>query len=683
MVPGNSSQAPACVSTGGPRRNLRAGALSLVLALAGALTAPAASEPLRLAVADPLAREHACACVAGYAQRDYGALARYLTRRLRCPVVCEFPAAAALAGPGTPPDLVIGQRSLVEAAFAATGQPLRLLALLTGPDGQTSQPGLFLVRQADPAHCLLDLRDRRILFGPPAAADTYGAALAALRLIGLPPPEPPTTRDTGGAAVSEVLRGEADAALVSRYALPLLIGCGAVGNDDLRVVGHTAAVPFIALLATARFPRALCVPIVNALAEAGADPELRRCLETRDGFVVLPSLRPADAAWPDWRGSDRRDGLSAAVPEHLPATARFAWRRGLCGQGLGGLAANPRRVIVSDKSEALTEDVWRCLDAGTGEPLWTVSYPVPAKMDFTSAPRATAVIATEAVYLLSAFGDLLCVDLADGRTRWRLNLIARFGGDLPTWGFCGTPLLVGDSLVVQTAAAKVGLVALNRHSGKLVWRSPGPLPAYGSLLAGEFGGRRQIVGHDATSLGGWDADTGQRLWRVLPPAAGDFNVPTPVAVGDLLLVATENNGARLFSFHEGGTPRAAPVAHNADFAPDTVSPVLVDGRLWGFAAGRLRCLEVGSGLGQVWEWDGQEAGGHVSLIGGNGRVLVVTHSGELWLFPARPAAGTQPERLRVFTAEEGFSPEVWSHPALVGKRLYLRSRNEIVCLGLE
>jgi ABC-type phosphate/phosphonate transport system substrate-binding protein len=658
----------------------------LPVCVAAAATALAAVEPLRLAVTDPLARQNACTCVDGYGQRDYHALGRYLERRLQRSVAVTFPAVSAVVSGGANegmPGLVIGSRYPVEAAFAAAGRRVMLLAVLSGPDGAATQPGLFVVRQADAVRSLLDLKDRRIVLGPTPVNERHAAALAALRRLGLPPVEPLAVAEADGAAVTAVLRGEADAAVISAHALPLLVGCDALRRDELRVVGRTEPVPFIAVFATESLPRALLVPIVAALDSVGEESALLRRLESRDGFAVLPQRRSAVAGWTDWRGSVRRDGLSTSVPSRLPAEARFAWRRALCGQSLGGIAATADVVVVSDKSADLLRDVWRCLDAGSGESRWTVEYAVPAKMDFTSAPRATSVITEDAVYLLSAFGDLLCVDPADGRVLWRVDLFERFGGELPTWGFCGTPLLVGDCLVAATASEKAGLVALDRRTGKQRWTSPGSLPGYGSLVAAELGGRRQVVGHDRKSLCGWDPATGRRWWRLVPAAEGDFNVPTPLAVSDLLLAATENNGARLFAFGEDGLPGPEPVAQNAEFAPDTVSPVLVDGRLWGFSDDVLRCLDIGEGLRQVWNWDAHEAGGHVSLIAGNGRVLVCTHSGEVWLCPARPEPETRPERLAVFATENGFSPEVWSHPALVGTRLYLRSRNEVVCLLLE
>jgi ABC-type phosphate/phosphonate transport system substrate-binding protein len=216
-------------------------------AMAGAQTAPA---PLRLAVTDPLARQNACSCVAGHGQRDYHALARHLERRLRRPVsvtVAPMSAAVLSGGDREVPDLIIGSRSQVEAACAEASRRPTLLAQLSGPDGATGQAGLFVVRQADAARCLLDLKGRRILLGPPAVAERHEAALAALRTLGLSPAEPLPTVETDGGAVGEVLRGDAHAAVISAHALPLLVGCDALRREELRVVGRTEPVPFMTI----------------------------------------------------------------------------------------------------------------------------------------------------------------------------------------------------------------------------------------------------------------------------------------------------------------------------------------------------------------------------------------------------------------------------------------------------
>src|SRR5204862_6772336 len=129
-----------------------------------------------------------------------------------------------------------------------------------------------------------------------------------------------------------------------------------------------------------------------------------------------------------------------------------------------------------------------------------------------------------------------------------------------TGGSGSTPLVVDDLLVVTQGGTNASLVARDRVTGRTRWTTPGYRAAYSSFICGEFGGRRQIVGYDQHSLGGWDAKTGGRLWQLTPPTEGDFNVPTPIAVADGVIIATENNGTRFHRFDPTGRIIPKPAA---------------------------------------------------------------------------------------------------------------------------
>lgn len=391
----------------------------------------------------------------------------------------------------------------------------------------------------------------------------------------------------------------------------------------------------------------------------------------------------APDGWTDWRGGPAREAHSDYVPASLPKAVRFLWDVPLTGQSLGGVSADSRRVLVSDKSEDLRRDVWRCLDAATGKELWTVEYAADAKMDYTSAPRASALIRGDRVFLRGALGPLICVDLASGRQLWKTDLKKQFPGEMPVWGFSATPLAIGDRLVVNTSASNAAMVALDCATGKVVWKTPGEAPGFGNFLLATVGGRRQIVGHDKVSAGGWDPDTGRRLWAVRPCENEEFNVATPVQVGANLLLATEQSGTRLYAFRKDGTIEPKPVAVNMDLKPDCVSPVVEEGRVWGASRDGLFCLDLSAGLRTVWQSSDEEFCDHVSLIAGGGRILVVTKKGGVALLPARPPADLKPAILRVMPGTAEFETEIWSHPALMPGRLYLRSQNRIACMALE
>jgi outer membrane protein assembly factor BamB/ABC-type phosphate/phosphonate transport system substrate-binding protein len=646
--------------------------------------APAAEPPFTLLVMDPLAAPLACACVEGYAQRDYLALGAWLEQRLGEPVRtvhCESLVRALREKTAGRVDLVIGKHSVVQHDAHRAGLVVMALASMGGSDGATTQNGLVVVRAADPAQALADLRGYRILFGQRECEEKHGAARALLRRAGVPLPAPLETSVSCSTAATTLI-GLGDvraAAVISSYCLPLLEGCGTVEAGALRVLAATAPVPFVAAFATDRVPAARQAKLREALLAGAEDPGLLAALQTANGFVDYePRRPPADPeAFGGWRGP-RRDGHVEWLPDRLPAEPQVVWQRELSGAGLAGVAATAQHVIVADRDGLDSQDVWRCLDAATGAELWTLAYAAPGEFDYGNSPRAAPQLAGDRVFLLGACGHLHCVALATGAVRWSRDLVADFQVAPPTWGYCAAPLLVDDLLVVAPGAEAASLVGLDAATGEPRWQTAGAGAAYASFVCATFGGRRQLVGYDADSLGGWDPATGERLWRLAPPAPGDFNVPTPLAVDGRLLVASENNGTRLYDFAADGTIRPEPVASYADLAPDTSTPVRVGERLFGCHAS-LYCLALDGGLRPLWIGEDEIFAEYASLLASEDRVLVTTLRGELLLLDATANGYRLLGRLPAFTGRD----EVWSSPALVGDRLYVRGAGSVRCLRLS
>ena len=648
----------------------------------------AGPEPLHIVVTDPLCAAFSGGHMPELMHRDYSPMAPYLERKIGRPVQIHYARTLTSIQPFDPAktDLIIGKTSVVQLEATQASMAIHPIARLTDADGRTDLVGLFVVRKADPATTIKDLADHRILFGPAGADEQHSAALAKLAEHGVAVVPPLLMAPNSTTAALAVIEGRADAAIIPAYAQPLLDGAGGVDKGALRVIGRTAPVPFITAFATARAPLATERKLVDALLSVRDDPQLLKALDSQVGFVGLearpvtceaPPAPPAAPQWTDWRGPDRT-GISPDVPTRLPSRVKFLWRRGLTGAGLSGVAVASQHVIVADKNERGDQDIWHCFDADNGEERWTIACATPTKMEFTNAPRATPVIHDGLAYLLGAFGDLHCVDLRDSRILWRRNIIRDFGAELPKWGTCSTPLIVDEKLIVNPGAPDASLVALDLRSGDVVWKTPGEPAAYGSLLVGTFGGVRQIVGHDAASLGGWDPNTGRRVWTLLPSKKGDYNVPTPIDAGGRLLVSTENNGTRLYDFDAGGQIRPVPAASNPRLSPDSSTPVVIDGLVYGCCR-KLVCLDLNHELKTLYIIDEDTAfKDYTALIAGNGHVLAISVSGELVLLKALRDSVTPVSRLRLFQ-----DAEVWSYPALVAHRLYIRNMKEVCCILLD
>jgi len=627
---------------------------------------------------DPLAERLACACVAGYAQRRYDKLAAFLAARLDRPVELVFSEALQPSRDATF-DLIIGELSVVRHDARLARLSVRTLAMLTDGQGSISLTGLFVVRDGDPARSIADLKGRRILFGPEDHIEKQAAALATLEAFNVPASGELETRPACNIAAIAVVEDEADAAVISSYAMPLLEGCGTLAKGELRVIGRTDPVPFIAVYATDRVGTDAEARIQKALAAVRVQRDLLQAMESRYGFVPLAAMGPGQA-WSDWRGPGRR-AQSRDVPARLPERRQLLWSHTLTGPGMSGLAVAQGCVIVADKSVDDKSDIFRCLGADTGDELWKLTYPAPGDMDFTNSPRANPVIAGNLVYLLGAFGHLHCVELQSGQVKWRRHLQRDFEAKLPTWGFSSTPLIVDDKLIVNPGAAEASIAALDRDTGRILWAAPGGPPGYASFILATLGGIRQIVGYDVASLGGWDTNTGQRLWTLVPEIEGDFNVTTPIVVDGKLLVSTENNGTRLFAFDREGRIEPGPIASSDALRPDTATPVVVNNLLFG-SSGSLVCLNLANRLSTSWQADDDLFSYHNTFIAGPGQVLVVTQSGVACLFRATETRLETISRLPLFDDLPDTERDVWSHPAIVGGRLYVRNLLGVYCFLL-
>jgi hypothetical protein len=321
--------------------------------------------------------------------------------------------------------------------------------------------------------------------------------------------------------------------------------------------------------------------------------------------------------------------------------------------------------------------VFRCFDANTGQEVWTLVYAAPGKLEYTNAPRATPVIHQGQVYLLGALGHLHCLDLATGRVIWQKHFAADFGGECPNWGWSSPPLVVDDKLIINPGGKEASLAAVDLKTGNTLWKTPGHAAAYSAFLLGTFSGVRQIVGYDVAGLGGWDPVTGKRLWELIPPGSSDFNVGTPVILGNQLLVATENNDTRIYEFDPQGKLKRTPILTNRDLAPDTCSPVVAGGRVFCAAYGELICLDLQQNLATVWGELNDFFYDHVNLIAGNNRLLAWTTSGDLLLISTEGKTYQQLAHIRPFGKRE---VESMSHPAIMKNRIYLRDSQELKCL---
>lgn len=252
---------------------------------------PAQSDgAITIVIMDPLAAPLSCPCVKGYAQRDYDQLAAHLEAKLGRTVKIAYSeslVSALKSKTDGKADLIIGKRSVVLFDAAKAGLQVKQIASLTGKDGATTQTGLIVVPSGDKAKTVADLAGYRIIFGPQECDEKHAAALALLKSHKVGAPKEIETRaacDEGAVLVLELPKDEHGAAVISSYAKPLLEGCGTVKKGDLRVIGETAPVPFVAAFVSEQLDAKVQKAIQVELLALKNEPFLCLALETKAGF---------------------------------------------------------------------------------------------------------------------------------------------------------------------------------------------------------------------------------------------------------------------------------------------------------------------------------------------------------------------------------------------------------------
>src|SRR5262249_20113641 len=132
-----------------------------------------------------------------------------------------------------------------------------------------------------------------------------------------------------------------------------------------------------------------------------------------------------------------------------------------------------------------------CLDAGTGKELWFHDA-APSYLDKQGqgpGPRSTPTLHQGKLFCLFPMGDLLCLNAADGKEQWKIDIFQATGAKNPAgafyyWGMSGSPLVEGDNVIVQPGGTKNNsLAAFATATGKLAWAAGDDPPGYTSPIA--------------------------------------------------------------------------------------------------------------------------------------------------------------------------------------------------------
>jgi outer membrane protein assembly factor BamB len=398
----------------------------------------------------------------------------------------------------------------------------------------------------------------------------------------------------------------------------------------------------------------------------------------------LDAAPPAD--WPGWRGPNR-DALSpdrGLLSEWTPSGPPLAWKATGLGPGFSTVSIAAGRIFTM--GEGGGAQLLIALGQADGRTLWTAKVG-PTWNDEMGGPRGTPTVDGELVYAIGTEGDLVCVEAATGRER--KSLVRDFGGAMMSvWKFSESPLVDGERLVFTPGAESAALVAVDKRTGKEIWRAAipdlGPQgrdgAGYSSVVVSNGAGVKQYVQLIGRGLVGVRASDGKFLWGYNRVANQVANIPTPIVRGDHVFASTGyQTGSVLLRLVKAG---AGVLAQEVYFLEPTTLQnhhgglVLVGDHLYaghGHNKGFPICVELLTGK-VAWGGNIRNAGtGSAAVVYADGNLVFRYQNGTVVLVEATPTGYREKGS---FAIPQVRDPS-WPHPVVLDGVLYLREQDTL------
>jgi outer membrane protein assembly factor BamB len=249
--------------------------------------------------------------------------------------------------------------------------------------------------------------------------------------------------------------------------------------------------------------------------------------------------------------------------------------------------------------------------------------------------------------------------------------------------------LIEGSLIIWVIGGQPDacVVALDKNTGKEVWRALSDKWTYSSPVVINAGGQRQLIVWTPNAVTSLNPATGKTWWRQELSVAGTLaSVPTPVLKDDLLLISglmfqldsAKPEATVLWPEKITGTQRI--------LSQTSIPTILGDHVFSGRIPGKLVCLEARTGK-PVWETDkvtNKSQGSTIHLTPNGNSVLIFTDEGNLIRARLTSQGYNELSRVHVIDPVYTFAGRkvVWPPPAYANQHIFVRNEVELICASL-
>jgi outer membrane protein assembly factor BamB len=406
--------------------------------------------------------------------------------------------------------------------------------------------------------------------------------------------------------------------------------------------------------------------------------------------------------WPQYLGPDRnstspQQNILRSWPESGP---EVLWTVGV-GIGYGGPVVQDGKIYLLDRDDQ-AGDMLRCFDLNTGKELWNYAYDAPGSVNFPGS-RSVPIVDGKHVYSCGPYGDLYCIDIDTHKPVWNKNVWTDFGGgEIPRWAISQCPLVFGDLLILASQAPEAGVVAYDKLTGELKWKTPslGEV-GYVSPAIVKIDGEDHVVMVTASGGGrgrpvtpgkivGIDPGSGEVLWEN-DDWVCRIPIPSAVDAGEnrILVLGGYDLGALMIQVEKqaDGTYRTRVLIKTEEFGDQTKPPILHEGYFYAqFGTNNTRdglsCMSMEGEI--MWKTKRDPDFNKGSMILADGLILATDGAKTLYLIEPDPS-GFKPLASAELLAEADTGDarsgtQNWAPIALSDGKLLIRDQSQLMCV---
>ncbi|MEC9326369.1 MAG: PQQ-binding-like beta-propeller repeat protein, partial [Verrucomicrobiota bacterium] len=273
-------------------------------------------------------------------------------------------------------------------------------------------------------------------------------------------------------------------------------------------------------------------------------------------------------------------------------------------------------------------------------------------------------------------------DAKSGELIWKRNLRKELGSSKGFFGRACSPIIIGNTLIIQAGGKGCGIIGLDPAKGTLKWKATDHEAGYASPIASKIGNQKIAILFTRTGFLCIEAISGKILIEKAHRATmhASVNAASPVLIkpDEVFLSACYGVGASVWKINPENRKINKLWELNNQLDSHYATPVQFEGHLIGYhgrqeTGTEIRCIE--SSTGKI-KWSSERIpAGSITLA--NKTLIILTERGEMILAPANTDKFKPSARGQILGAETR------AMPALSNGRFFARDKKKLVSIKLN